>query len=151
MNKEIKRRIAHIICCLRNDSTECSRCESEKGCPDTWADVSEKVEAILNLHYPCKECGGSGYVSYKDPTGINTVIEPSPNIIAVSSIHTCPTCNGTGNLLDKDGNPIKVFIRQSEEQEVPKIADDLAFPEQKFTYTLAQKNMIDAGWRKVRV
>lgn len=40
----------------------------------------EVAQAILNLRYPCKECGGKGYVDYPHEF----------------SDKRCPTCKGTG-------------------------------------------------------
>ena len=62
MNREqLREGIAKIICCLAegkpngsdvypalNNSSDCNYCKSHKGCPDSWPDVAEKVDSILN-------------------------------------------------------------------------------------------------------
>jgi len=70
--------------------------EIESGVRITILNSKQVAEAILALCYPCRDCNGSGYMPYIEPTGINTVIEPNPNILWSQSIHTCPTCKGTG-------------------------------------------------------
>ena len=47
--EEVRHSMGLAICCLVDVDRECDRCATDKGCPDTWSDVAEMVDKILNL------------------------------------------------------------------------------------------------------
>ena len=97
------------------------------------------AQAILDLKYPCKECGGTKYVP----------VEANPELKKLVYIHyetkPCPTCKGTGQgekmigILDENQVlPENPYSIDSEEARPDDIYDD------------AQQDMLAAGYRKVK-
>uniref|UniRef100_A0A6M3J3X1 Uncharacterized protein n=1 Tax=viral metagenome TaxID=1070528 RepID=A0A6M3J3X1_9ZZZZ len=46
MNKELREKIAKIICCLRTLPGECDWCANQKGCPESWNDLTDEINRI---------------------------------------------------------------------------------------------------------
>lgn len=47
--EEAREKIGKVICCLSDDPKECDYCATRDGCPNSWLDVKEEVDQILNL------------------------------------------------------------------------------------------------------
>lgn len=93
--EEARHSIGTVICCLADDGRECDRCATDKGCPDTWSDVAEMVDKILNwFNQWLEERKASGDVKCPDcewsqgfPPGENTGLTP------------CYQCNSRGFIM----------------------------------------------------
>jgi hypothetical protein len=87
------------------------------------------IKSLLSLCYPCTNPGCvNGYAVKGKPFNRNGV-----------DFIQCPVCNGTGNLLDEKGNPVKILAVLSKDQRLP---DDLMIT---IPYV---KTLISQGWKK---
>ncbi len=140
-NREVKEQIARSIFKYAHPDIKWGHLDNSlyrketKTLEDKCIDVAE---AILNICYPCSDCRG------------NKQIEVYPK-----EFNLCPSCKGTGNLLDKDGNPVKMLAIVAENQELPKVPEVNALLGETSVYSYrkgyrqAQQDMIKAGWKKV--
>lgn len=46
---ELRVGIGRALCSLKDMPGECAHCAADKGCPDSWPEDAEKVDAIMDL------------------------------------------------------------------------------------------------------
>ncbi len=87
---------------------------------------SEMPEAILNLHYPCKECGGSGNMR---TTSLKQFIPD------------CPACKGKGH----SGKMLAILAENQDEQ-----LDNFLYPKGGNPAEAVLRYLKFQGWKKTK-